>query len=265
MLRSKPGAVVPFEPEDPGSDFFPVLRCVEEIPCNPCVDSCSHCSIVIPGESIMGLPLFSGDCTGCLKCVTSCPALAITLVKRGDPGTGRSQVVIPYELPVDDLGEGTLVKTVGLEGEPVGEGRIVKVRRSPGDKKRWLVTIEVPDEDAVHVAGLTELEAEYGYEGSPLAEPIPDDTVVCRCERITAGEIRSEIRAGVTDMNILKATIRTGMGACAGKTCTDLILNLYRNEGVDISKVTLPTDRPFVSEVPLSAFAGIKRVKKDRD
>ena len=59
-------------------------------------------------------------------------------------------------------------------------------------------------------------------------------------------------------MNILKATVRSGMGACGGKTCTELILRLYREEGVDFSEVTLPTDRPFVSEVPLSAFASVK-------
>ena len=96
-------------------------------------------------------------------------------------------------------------------------------------------------------------------EGIPerfTGEPVPDDTIVCRCERITAGEVRAEIRAGVRDMNILKATVRTGMGACGGKTCTDLILRLYGEEGVDPWDVTLPTSRPFVVEVPLKAFAG---------
>jgi bacterioferritin-associated ferredoxin len=79
---------------------------------------------------------------------------------------------------------------------------------------------------------------------------------MCRCERITAGEVRGEIRAGVRDMNILKATIRTGMGACGGKTCTELILRLYREMGVDLAEVTLPTNRPFTAEIPLGVFAG---------
>jgi hypothetical protein len=48
------------------------------------------------------------------------------------------------------------------------------------------------------------------------------------------------------------------MGACGGKTCTELILRLYREEGIDLDDVTLPTERPFVAEVPLSAFAGVK-------
>ena len=100
------------------------------------------------------------------------------------------------------------------------------------------------------------LEPEAGEAGIGIGEPVPDDTIICRCERITAGEVRGEIRAGVRDMNILKATIRTGMGACGGKTCTELILRLYREMGVDLSEVTLPTNRPFTAEVPLGVFAG---------
>ncbi len=259
ILKSKPGICISFDPEISDGEIFPVLRCVEEIPCNPCVDSCPHSSIAIPGDSIMGLPVFSGNCTGCLKCVTACPALAITLVRPGfDIEKKTSLVVMPYELLTDGLSEGNIVRTVDMEGNLVGEGRIVKFRRSPGDKKRILVSVEVPEDEAVHAAGFVMLEAEEGRAGIPVEETVPDDTIICRCERVTAGEIRAEIRAGVRDMNIMKATIRTGMGSCGGKTCTELILGLFRSEGVDLSEVTLPTDRPFVSEVPLSVFAGIK-------
>jgi bacterioferritin-associated ferredoxin len=145
-----------------------------------------------------------------------------------------------------------------MDGAPIGEGTVVKVRKAPGDPKRMLVSIEVPDADAVRVAGLLELDAEEGAWGGGAADTLEDETIICRCERITAGEVRAEIRAGVRDMNTLKATIRTGMGACGGKTCTELILRLFREEGIDLSEVTLPTDRPFVAEVPLSVFAGIK-------
>jgi NAD(P)H-nitrite reductase large subunit len=114
----------------------------------------------------------------------------------------------------------------------------------------------VPRDDALKVAGFTVLAPEEGGQGAGIGEPVPDETIICRCERITAGEVRAEIRAGVRDMNILKATIRTGMGACGGKTCTELILRLYREMGIDLSEVTLPTNRPFVAEVPLGVFAG---------
>ena len=257
VLRSRPGAVVRWKRADPGLDVFPVIRCVEEIPCNPCVDSCSKCSITIPGDSIMGLPEFSGECTGCMKCVTSCPALAITLVRRnhdGDPG--RSLVTIPWEIDPGRVAAGAEVATVDFDGSPVGKGTVVRVTRAPGDRSRLLVSIEVPSEEAVDVAGLAELGAEQGEWGGGIADTMDDEMIICRCERITAGEVRAEIRAGVRDMNVLKATIRTGMGACGGKTCTELILRLFREEGVNPAEVTLPTDRPFVAEVPLSSFAG---------
>ncbi|MCK4550039.1 MAG: FAD-dependent oxidoreductase, partial [Candidatus Krumholzibacteria bacterium] len=259
VLMSKPGAVVDWNPASGEGKAYPVIRCVEEIPCNPCVDSCPKCSIIIPGDPIMGLPEFSGECTGCLKCVAACPALAITLV-RPDAGEsdGTSVVVIPYELESSSLVKGVEVRTVDFDGNTVGTGKIVRVNKAPGDEKRMLVSIEVPSKEAIDVSALLELEAEEGDVGGGIADSISDDTIVCRCERITAGEIRGEIRSGVLDMNILKATIRTGMGACGGKTCTELILRLYREEGIDLDDVTLPTERPFIAEVPLSAFAGIK-------
>ncbi|MBN1885976.1 MAG: FAD-dependent oxidoreductase [Candidatus Krumholzibacteriota bacterium] len=258
VLRSKPGRVVdPGEPRRPRK-VYPIIRCVEEIPCNPCVDSCAKCSITIPGDSIMGLPVFDGECTGCMKCVAACPALAINLIQPDwNEERGTSLLVLPWELDAGDLAEGRIVTTVDMEGNPVGEGTIVKHRPSPIDPNRRLVSIEVPKEDAFDVAGFLVLEAEYGRTGQGRAEPVDDDTIICRCERITAGEVRREIRDGVRDMNVLKATIRTGMGACGGKTCTELILRLYREEGVDLDEVTRPTERPFVSEVPLSAFAGL--------
>ena len=49
-----------------------------------------------------------------------------------------------------------------------------------------------------------------------------DDTVmVCRCEGISAGELRASIRAGFgpTEVNRLKAITRCGMGRCQGRFC----------------------------------------------
>jgi bacterioferritin-associated ferredoxin len=164
--------------------------------------------------------------------------------------------MLPYELEVRDLVEGREVETVDMEGKPIGRGKIVAFRTSNIDEKRKIVSIAVPRRESHAVAGFTVLEPEAGETGFGVAESVSDDTVVCRCERITAGEIRNEIRAGVRDMNILKATVRTGMGACGGKTCTELIQRLYREMGVDLSDVTPPTGRPFGAEVPLGVFAG---------
>ena len=57
-------------------------------------------------------------------------------------------------------------------------------------------------------------------------------SIICRCERVTAGEIRSLIRAGSRDINEIKALTRAGMGACGGKTCTPLIRRLFQAKKV---------------------------------
>lgn len=257
VLRSKPGETIPVEPPRLAKKIYPIIRCIQEIPCNPCADSCPRNSIAIDGDSIMNNPLFEGDCIGCANCVAVCPGLAISLVIPDYDGEANtSLLMLPYELDVRDLVEGKTVETVDMEGTTIGHGRVVAFRTSNIDARRKIVSIEVPKGDALKVAGFTVLEPETGETGFGVAEPVPDDTIICRCERITAGEVRAEIRAGVRDMNVLKATIRTGMGACGGKTCTELILRLYRELGVSPADVTLPTNRPFTAEVPLSVFAG---------
>lgn len=48
----------------------------------------------------------------------------------------------------------------------------------------------------------------------------PDALVVCRCENITAGELRACVRdTGADEMNRLKALTRVGMGRCQGRSC----------------------------------------------
>ncbi|MCZ4354835.1 NAD(P)/FAD-dependent oxidoreductase [Roseovarius aestuarii] len=53
------------------------------------------------------------------------------------------------------------------------------------------------------------------------APNIPDETLVCRCERICAGEIRHAITTslGPVEINRVKAVTRCGMGRCQGRFC----------------------------------------------
>ncbi|MEO7125746.1 MAG: FAD-dependent oxidoreductase [Nakamurella sp.] len=49
---------------------------------------------------------------------------------------------------------------------------------------------------------------------------LPDETVVCRCEEVTAGEIRDVVRRdGVSDARSAKLLARPGMGWCQGRVC----------------------------------------------
>ncbi|MBN2393904.1 MAG: FAD-binding oxidoreductase [Anaerolineae bacterium] len=45
------------------------------------------------------------------------------------------------------------------------------------------------------------------------------------------------------------------MGACGGKTCSALILRLFREEGIPLDAVTCNVPRPLFVEVPLGVFA----------
>jgi NADPH-dependent 2,4-dienoyl-CoA reductase/sulfur reductase-like enzyme len=46
-----------------------------------------------------------------------------------------------------------------------------------------------------------------------------DETLVCRCEEVTAGEVRDAVRQGGTGPNQVKSFTRAGMGPCQGRMC----------------------------------------------
>jgi len=237
-----------------GNRVYPVLRCAQKIPCNPCAVACPLDSIFIDG-TIMDLPEFSGKCQGCGKCVLACPGLAITLVVDDYDPTGEYALVMaPFELEEDALPEDMVVKTTGFDGDLVGTGRIVEIIEEPHQDRRKLVLLEVPYDQRDRVAGFRVREPEQGMPLDDGGGAAQDDPVVCLCERVRRSEIVSEIRRGVRDMNQLKASVRSGMGACGGKTCTEQILRLFRAEGVNPDEVTRPTIRPFVKEVHLGDF-----------
>jgi NADPH-dependent 2,4-dienoyl-CoA reductase/sulfur reductase-like enzyme len=52
------------------------------------------------------------------------------------------------------------------------------------------------------------------------AADAPDNLIVCRCEEVSAGELRACAReTGTREMNRLKALTRIGMGRCQGRMC----------------------------------------------
>jgi len=54
--------------------------------------------------------------------------------------------------------------------------------------------------------------------GDDLRRPA-DDVVICRCEEVTAGDIRRYAKLGCTGPNQAKAFGRSGMGPCQGRYC----------------------------------------------
>ncbi|MBJ7552825.1 NAD(P)/FAD-dependent oxidoreductase [Marinomonas spartinae] len=54
----------------------------------------------------------------------------------------------------------------------------------------------------------------------------PDNVIVCRCEEVSAGEIRRIAKQGCTGPNQAKAFCRAGMGPCQGRLCGLTVSNL---------------------------------------
>jgi len=256
ILRSKPGAIKQLPPIPENKEFYPVIRCIQEIPCNPCTEACVLNSIKIKDATMMGTPMFEGKCLGCLRCVSICPGLAITFVDKGyDPTKHTARVVIPWEMPQGTIHLGQTVPTTGMEGERIGTGKIIAIKQSEWQNKRSLVSLEVPFNEADQVAGI---QIRTPQKKKPLRKTMKttdEDVIICRCERVTKKEIMDYIKkTGTRDVNAVKAALRVGMGPCGGKTCTELIMRIFRELGIDIKDVEPPVERPFTQEVPMKAF-----------
>ncbi len=85
---------------------------------------------------------------------------------------------------------------------------------------------------------------------------VPDDTVVCRCEDISAGALRAGIAAGAREINALKAATRCGMGPCGGRMCADAAAALMECAGVPFAEIGRLTARTPLRPVPLDALTG---------
>lgn len=256
VLKQPGGKAHPYRVPDDREGIFPVLHCNQEIPCNPCITSCPLGLITTKGHPILGVPEFEGECSGCLRCVAICPGLAITLV---DYGKSREtpRVVVPFELGEWRLSEGESMDVTDMGGSVLGKGVLRKVTRAPGNPQTLLLHLEVDASIANRVAGVRIQDpSQVRPLEEPLPVPIPDDAIVCRCERVTAGEIRRHLRSGVRDLNELKALTRCGFGACGGKTCKPLIARICREEGIAAEDVAELTERPVFAETRLGFFCG---------
>jgi len=96
---------------------------------------------------------------------------------------------------------------------------------------------------------------------SGLLVPGDDRTIVCRCEEITAGEIRKSLELGALGPNQLKSQTRCGMGPCQARMCgltVSEIIAEYRK--VDVSKVGYPRIRPPIRPIAVDQLAGLELV-----
>ncbi len=86
---------------------------------------------------------------------------------------------------------------------------------------------------------------------------VPDDaTLVCRCEEITAGEIRQAVRLGCTGPNQVKSFTRCGMGPCQGGQCGSTVsLIISEQLGKPMDEVGCLRVRPPLSPITLGQLS----------
>ena len=89
-----------------------------------------------------------------------------------------------------------------------------------------------------------------------LVAALPDDTMVCRCERVTIGTLRRTLWAytGIADVNRIKALTRCGMGRCQGRFCAPALAEFVAAErGVPLEQAGWLRAQAPVKPLPLVA------------
>ena len=259
ILASKPGKTIIETLPGKKQGIFPVFHCIQEIPCDPCANLCPLGLIGIDELDIRNLPIFQEvekTCSGCANCVAGCPGLAITLV---DYRKNKKQpiVSIPFEFNQGTINVGDLVTVQNTEGKTLAKVPVIEIIEKKSFNATKLIKLSTSKNIAEKIAGYQIQDPLQLQEAYTPANRADNPTIICRCERVTLGEIRDLIRSGYRDINEIKTITRAGMGSCGGKTCQSLILQIFKEENIPLKEITAQSNRPLFMEVCLKTLAGL--------
>lgn len=83
-----------------------------------------------------------------------------------------------------------------------------------------------------------------------------DETLACRCEEVSAGEIRALAAMGCSGPNQAKAFTRCGMGPCQGRFCGSTVEQIFAHEtAADPQQIGRFNTRPPLKPVTLGQLA----------
>ena len=114
---------------------------------------------------------------------------------------------------------------------------------------------------AVHKKGRAFLDTLYQPPQQFRIPPNDDagnSSIVCRCEEITAGQVREIVALGCEGPNQMKAFLRCGMGPCQGRLCastvTELIADVRQVSPAEVGTYRL---RAPIKPITLGELAGL--------
>ncbi|MFF7352137.1 FAD-dependent oxidoreductase [Streptomyces filipinensis] len=131
------------------------------------------------------------------------------------------------------------------EGHIAGRSIAARLSGAVPDPRTWAAAARARARQRAFFAALDPVYAPP----AGWADRITDDTVVCRCEEVTAGEVRTAAGPlGAGDLRTVKLLTRAGMGWCQGRVCAPAVAGLT---GCPLT----PGRRPFARPVPLGVLA----------
>lgn len=98
------------------------------------------------------------------------------------------------------------------------------------------------------------------YKPAPQFRQPSGDTIVCRCEEITAQQITDTVALGCPGPNQMKSFLRSGMGPCQGRLCGLTVTELIATaRGVSPQEVGYYRLRPPVKPITLAELAHLPK------
>ncbi|WP_321530519.1 (2Fe-2S)-binding protein [uncultured Desulfuromonas sp.] len=120
--------------------------------------------------------------------------------------------------------------------------------------------LAAPYQKIVHREKLIRPFLDHVFPPNPQALVPPDDaTLVCRCEELTAGQIREAIAQGARHPAQIKGQTRSGMGPCQGRMCAATIAEMIAAScSLDMPQVGTLRVRPPLKPLTIEQMAHLE-------
>lgn len=112
--------------------------------------------------------------------------------------------------------------------------------------------------DMKRIGRLRDVLDQISYPRAGLFELANDDTIICRCEELTLGDIKSAIGKGTIEMNELKRLTRMGMGRCQGRMCAPAVQEIIaRQTQTPAAEIQYLNQRPPIKLVSINVLESL--------